>query len=141
MKRVLAVLGAFAVLVVTAIAWAQSSSTSSAKSVTGTWELVSHDYAGQAAPANQREIKILSPKHFMWIIYDKDTMKGAGSGTGTWTLNGSTYTEHIDFIDVGGGSGMNGTDVSFTVSTDGNTLTQSGELGGTKMKEVWKRLD
>ena len=48
--------------------------------------------------------------------------------------------EHVDFIDVEGGQGLNGTDVKFTVKVSGDTLTQTGNLGGTNMKEVWKRL-
>jgi hypothetical protein len=63
-----------------------------------------------------------------------------GAGTGTWALSGDTYTEHVDFIDVEGGQGLNGTDQKFTVKVSGDTLTQTGNLAGTNMKEVWKRL-
>ena len=56
------------------------------------------------------------------------------------TTSGDTCTEHVDFIDVEGGQGLNGTDVKFTVKVSGDTLTQTGNLGGTNMKEVWKRL-
>lgn len=111
-----------------------------ANSTLGTWELVSHDYAGQSAPVTQREIKILAPGHFMWVIYDKGTMKTVGAGTGTWTLTGNNYAEHVDFADVAGGEGINGADFKFTLTVSGDTLTQTGSMGTTKMKEVWKRL-
>ena len=109
-------------------------------SALGTWELVSHDYDGQAAAVTQRELKILSPGHFVWIIYDKGTMKTVGAGAGTWTLTGNTYTEHVEFADVAGGEGINGASFKFNVTVAGDTLTQTGTMGTTKMKEVWKRL-
>ena len=142
MKRFLAGLGAATFLLAVTFAWAQTAHTApSANSPSGTWELVSSEWNGQPSPANQKELKMLSPKHFMWVIYDKDKMKTVGTGNGTWTLNGSTYTEHVDFIDIAGGEKMMGTDATFTLTVDGSTMTQSGTLGETKMKEVWKRLD
>jgi hypothetical protein len=135
------IVGAVVLALAAAIAWAQSTSTPhTASAVVGTWELVSHDYNGQQAAPGQRQVKILAPGHFMWVIYDKDKMKTVGAGTGTWALSGDTYTEHIDFIDIEGGQGLNGTDQKFTVKVSGDTLTQTGNLGGTNMKEVWKRL-
>jgi hypothetical protein len=135
------ILGAVVLALAAAIAWAQSTSAPRTPNTPlGTWELVSHDYNGQQAAPNQRQVKILAPGHFMWILYDKDKLKTAGAGTGTWTLSGNTYTEHIDFIDVEGGQGLNGTDAKFTLTVSGDTLTQTGTLGGSNMKEVWRRL-
>jgi hypothetical protein len=140
-KQSHAILGAVVLALAAAIAWAQSASTPSASTAAlGTWELVSHDYGGQQAAPNQRQIKILAPGHFMWVLYDKDKLKTVGAGTGTWALSGDTYTEHVDFIDVEGGQSLNGADVKFTLTVSGDTLTQTGNLGGTNMKEVWKRL-
>ena len=142
MKRFLAGLGAATFLLAISFGWAQTAqSAPSTSNLSGTWELVSSEWNGQPSPTTQRELKMLSPKHFMWVIYDKDKMKTVGTGTGTWTLSGTTYTEHVDFIDVAGAEKMNGSDATFTVAVDGSTMTQSGTLAGVKMKEVWKRLD
>jgi hypothetical protein len=124
MKRSVAYTGAAAFLL--AIAWAQSASTmQNTNNVMGAWELVSHDFNGQPMSANEREIKIISSKHFMFVVYDKGKMKTLGAGTGTWTLNGNSYTEHIDFIDVNGAESLNGTDAKFTVAVNGDMMTQS----------------
>jgi hypothetical protein len=63
---------------------------------------------------------MISAKHFMFMSYDKSKMKTTGAGSGSYTLKGNTYTEHIDFIDVGGGDGLAGTDAVFTVKVDGD---------------------
>ena len=138
MKQV-QILGA-AILALAATFSLAQSKPHSASGVLGTWELVSHDYNGQQASPGQRQIKILAPGHFIWLTYDKDKMKTVGAGTGTWTLSGNNYTEHVDFVDVEGGQDLNGKDLTFTLTVSGDTLTQSGNMGGTNMKEVWKRL-
>ena len=133
-------LAAFTLALATAALCGQSALAQSAQAVLGTWELVSHDYAGEQAPADQRQVKILAPGHFMWLTYDKAKMKAVGEGVGTWTLSGNTYSEHVDFIEAEGAPNMNGTDLKFTVNVSGDTLTQTGSIGGTAMKETWKRL-
>ena len=142
MKRLLTVIGT-AALVIATIVWAQSrtSAADAPNRIIGTWQLVSGEVGGQDSLGNSTEIKMISAKHFMWISYDKSKMKTTGAGSGSYSLNGNTYTEHIEFIDVSGGEGLAGTDAVFTVKADGNTLTQTGEIKGTPLKEVWKRVD
>jgi hypothetical protein len=142
MKRLLTVIGT-AALVIATIVWTQSrtSAAQATNRIIGTWQLVSGQVGGQDSLGNNTEIKIISAKHFMWISYDKSKMKTTGAGSGSYTLNGNTYKEHIDFIDVSGGESLVGTDVVFTVKVDGDTLTQTGELLGTPLKETYKRID
>ena len=88
-KQFHTIFGAAVLALAAAIAWAQSTSTPHTASANlGTWELVSHDYNGQQAAPSQRQVKILAPGHFMWVICDKDKMKTVGAGTGTWALSG-----------------------------------------------------
>ena len=138
-KQLQTILGAVVLAFAAAIALAQATP-HMANSALGTWEIVSKEYAGQPSPITQREIKILAPGHFMWVIYDKGTMKTVGAGTGTWKLNGDNYTEHVDFADAEGAAGLNGSDFKFTIVVVGDTHTQTGTMGTTQMKEVWKRL-
>jgi hypothetical protein len=139
-KNAHTLLAAVILALATAVCWGHTALAQSADSVLGTWELVSHDYAGQQAPAGQRQVKILAPGHFTWVTYDTTKMKTVGVGVGTWALSGNAYSEHVDFLDQEGAPNMNGTDLKFTVNVSGDTLTQSGSIGETKMKETWKRL-
>ncbi len=111
-------------------------------SLQGAWELVSYDHGQglKTADREANELKIISGKHFMWVAFDTAKKKTLGSGHGTYTLQGQSYVEHIDFIDVD--PALIGKDQTFTVKVDGNTLSQSGVLSdGTKIIETWKKVD
>lgn len=89
-----------------------SAATSRTKScdVDGVWELVSTNAAGQDQPLNGfRQRKIVSRGHFMWLgaaakrdtialhtLVDTLRSNQVSGGTGTYTLAGNTYTEHLD---------------------------------------------
>src|ERR1041384_3936837 len=93
----------------------------------GTWELLS----GQPLPAGARDIKILSGGHFMFAAYDKQTGKPLYAAGGTYILDGSAYTEHMDFASDKL-AGLIGKDQTFTVNFDGDTFTQAGTLSNGK---------
>jgi hypothetical protein len=102
----------------------------------GTWELLS----GQPLPEGARDIKILSDGHFIFAAYDTETGKSLYTAGGTYILDGSSYTEHMDFASDKI-AGLIGKDQSFTVKLDGDTFTQKGTLtNGKPLAEVWKRL-
>jgi hypothetical protein len=61
----------------------------------GTWELV----AGQQFPKGARAIKIISGGHFIFAAYDTGKGELLYTGGGTYILNESSYTEHVDFGD------------------------------------------
>ena len=104
--------------------------------VEGTWELVS----GQPLPKGARDIKILSGGYFIFAAYDTQTGKPLYSAGGTYDLNGSSYTEHIDFASDKIAD-LVGRDQSFTVEIEGDTLTQTGTLSnGKALLERFKRL-
>ena len=61
---------------------------------------------------------------------------------GTYILNGSSYTEHIDFASDEISAGLVGKDQPFTVKVDGDTFTQTGALSNGKgLSETWKRVN
>jgi len=105
----------------------------------GTWELVS----GQPLPKGARDIKIISGGHFIFVAYHAENGKPLYTGGGTYTLNGSSYTEHMDFAsDEISGASLVGKDQKFTAKVDGDTFTQSGTLStGKALSETWKRIN
>jgi len=136
MKRALLVFA----IALTAVfpAWPQTDSSHSKKSqLDGTWELVS----GQPLPKGARDIKIISEGHFIFVAYDTENGKPLYTGGGTYILNGSSYSEHVDFASDKISTGLVGKDQSFTIKVDGDTFIQSGILSnGKALSETWKRV-
>jgi hypothetical protein len=131
----------FAITAIAAVfpAWSQTNSSDAKKSqLDGTWELVS----GQPLPKGARDIKIISGGHFIFVAYDTEKGKPLYTGGGTYILNGSSYTEHIDFASDEISAGLVGKDQPFTVKVDGDTFTQTGTLSNGKgLSETWKRVN
>jgi hypothetical protein len=103
----------------------------------GTWVLV----AGQQLPKGARDIKIIAGGHFIFAAYDTDTGELLYTGGGTYILNGSSYTEHVEFGEKIA-AGIVGKDQPFTVKIDGDTFIQAGTLSnGKALSETWKRMN
>jgi hypothetical protein len=115
MKKLLLV---FAIaLAVVCLAWSQTNGSHAKKSqLDGTWELVS----GQQLPKGTRDIKIISGGHFIFVAYNTEKGKPLYTGGGTYILNGSSYTEHIDFMSDEISAGMIDKDQPFTVKVNGD---------------------
>jgi hypothetical protein len=104
----------------------------------GTWELV----FGQPLPKGARNIKIISGGHFIFAAYDTEAGKPLYTGGGTYILDGSSYTEHIDFASDVISAGLVGKDQPFTVKVAGDIFTQTGTLStGKALSEIWKRIE
>jgi hypothetical protein len=104
----------------------------------GTWELVS----GQPLPKGARDIKIISEGHFIFVAYDTNKGKPLYTGGGTYILNGSSYTEHMDFASDQISAGLIGKDQQFSVKVGGDTFIQTGTLSnGKNLLETWKRVN
>ena len=119
-------------------AWSQTNGGHAEKSqLDGTWELI----AGEQLPKGAREIKIISGGHFIFAAYDTGKGELLGTGGGTYVLNGSSYTEHVDFGDRIS-AGVVGKDQQFAVKIDGDTFVQAGTLSnGKNLSETWKRVN
>ena len=104
----------------------------------GTWELVS----GQPLPEGARDIKIISGGHFIFVAYDAEKGRPLYTGGGTYILNGSSYSEHMDFASDEISAGLVGKDQPFTVKVAGDTFIQTGTLSnGKALTETWKRVN
>ena len=132
--------GVFAIaLTAVFLALSQTNGSDAKKSqLDGTWELVS----GQQLPKGARDIKIISGGHFIFVAYDTEKGRPLYTGGGTYILNGSSYSEHIDFASDEISAGLIGKDQPFTVRVDGDTFTQTGTLSNGKgLSETWKRIN
>ena len=121
------------------LAWPQTNGNRLKKNqLDGTWELVS----GQKLPKGARDIKIISEGHFIFVAYDTAKGKPLYTGGGTYILNGSSYTEHVDFASDEISAGLVGKEQLFIVKVDGDTFTQTGTLSNGKgLSETWKRVN
>jgi hypothetical protein len=103
----------------------------------GTWELVS----GQPLPRGVKDIKILSGRHFIFVAYDTAQGRPLYTGGGTFTLNGTAYSEHLDFASDEIAEGLVGKGQNFTVDVGKDSFTQCGTLSnGKELLEFWKRI-
>ena len=119
----------------------------------GTWQLMSGtiiekgdttvtDYSG-----NQSMIKIINATHFAFLNHDlkkgKDSTATFAAGGGVYTLDGDQYTEYLEYCSA---REWEGNTFQFTVTIEGDTLTQRGtekieNLGVERLNiERYKRL-
>ncbi|MEP7254093.1 MAG: hypothetical protein ABI683_16980, partial [Ginsengibacter sp.] len=72
-------------------------------------------------------IKIINKTHFAFLSHElgkiKDSATSSTSGGGTYTLNDSAYTEHLDFCSD---RQWEGNSFEFKVRINGDTLVQKG---------------
>jgi hypothetical protein len=126
-------------LAAVALAWSQKTGIHTKKSqLDGVWELLS----GQPLPKGTRDIKVILGGHFIFAAYDTENGRPLYTAGGTYILNGSSYTEHMDFASDVIAAGLVGKDQQFTIKVDGDTFTQTGTLSnGKPLSEVWRRVN
>src|SRR5579883_2883189 len=98
----------------------------------GTWENAAPDI-----PKNVRQLKFITPTHFIWVTYDREMQTQIGMAGGTWSLKEGVYRERIEFTsdEV---RGQRGKEFSFTARiNDGKWLHQSLPNTGIVIDEVW----
>jgi len=126
----------------------------------GVWQLVSGKADGKAYPASSRSMKIITKGHFAVLGEEArgvTELKGAadslqafrtmGAGGGTYKLQGTTYTETLDYF---ADPAYTGRSVSFTCRTEGDRFFQTGsfpvfqdgrKVRDVKLEEVWRRIE
>lgn len=116
----------------------------SSDSILGTWQLASYKYGTTQSgftdvSKSLPHLKLITDTHFTWTTFDTYSHKVISSAGGTYTLEGNTYIESIDF-----GFGMDsylGQKQTFTVKVEGNMFFMSGSLSdGYKIEEIWQRV-
>ena len=126
----------------------------------GVWELVSGKADTISYPATFHQWKIITRTHFAWIAKTDSVpaemktaadslrvFRSTGAGSGTYTLQGTTYTEHIQFFSDPAYIGMS---LPFTCRTEGDRFIQTGSFpeqqGGKtvhtwRLEEVYRRIE
>ena len=121
--------------------------------IEGTWELIyaksSNTDTTYLFPVTdyERNIKMISRTHFVWIAQDTSREDIYGFGGGKYTLDGDNYTEYFEmFVNPA----LVGKSITFKVEVKGDTLIQSGTVPLKKFGfadydgedyEVYKRID
>ncbi len=106
---------------------------SSSLPITGTWKLLTGTLIEKGDTTitdytqNKSFHKIINDTHFAFFMHDlnkgKDSTAAYSSGGGSYTLNDSTYTEHLEYCTA---REWEGNDFTFTMTIKGDTLTQRG---------------
>ncbi len=101
--------------------------------IAGTWKLITatviekNDTVRTDYTKNISFIKIINDTHFAFLQHDlnkgKDSAAVFASGGGSYILNDSLYTEHLEYCSD---RNWEGNDFKFTVEIKNDTLTQSG---------------
>lgn len=146
MKTTLLILGTAAALAFTAALPGAEKPQKDAASHLGTWRLVSTKYgdAKEFSDVSNQEphIKMLTADRFVWVIYDSKTKLISRSMGGSYRLQGSSYTETIEFFLPQGMKVYLGKEQVFTLRVEGDRLFQSGKLSdGMNIEEIWQRVN
>jgi hypothetical protein len=110
-----------------------------AKELVGTWVLVgTPDNVGEP-PKSGGRLKFRTGRHWAITQADAKTGKVMFHHGGTYTLDGDTYTETVEYANEGTADLIKKT-FTFKVKVEGDTYTQTGVGKDNPFKaEVWKR--
>ena len=108
----------------------------------GTWLLESavfttEDSVIKEDKSKKKEIKIVTPGHFMFIISNAADNKFIMASGGKAIVDDGTYTEIIQYSSDP--EALNKT-YRFTARVVGDTWYHSGMIGNWKLEEVWKKV-
>ena len=123
--------------ITTVVSWAHNAGpkdpTTAANPLAGTWKLVTGTLIekGDTTVTDYSKdvsfIKIINDSHFSFIQHDlskgKDSPVVFSAGAGTYNLNDSLYTEHLEYCSA---REWEGHDFTFKVKIENDTLVQSG---------------
>jgi hypothetical protein len=110
----------------------------SPESLVGTWRMVSASYDGKAYTIEDTHLKLITPTHFTWVVFNK-AGKVLDGGGGTFLASGSSYRETAAFrvtenIPIA-------QELLFSCGLEGNRWTHKGEIPGVvRLEEAWEKV-
>jgi hypothetical protein len=111
-----------------------------AKDLIGTWVLVGTPDKVGDPPASGGRLKFRTGRHWVVTQADPDTGKVMFHHGGTYTLDGDTYTETVEYANESTADLIKKT-FKFKVKVEGDTYTQTGVGDDNPFQgEVWKRV-
>jgi hypothetical protein len=123
----------FVLIIMILVSCIARNSNSSRKLIEGTWQLISGtliekgDTVVTDYTKNISFIKIINDTHFAFLQHDlkkgQDSSAVFVSGGGRYSLDGSSYTEHLEYCSA---RNWEGNDFKFTISVDIDTLIITG---------------
>ena len=109
-----------------------------AKDLIGTWVLVgTPDKVGEA-PKSGGRLKFFTSRHWAITQADPETGKVVFHHGGTYTLDGDTYTETVEYANDSTADLIKKT-FTFKIKVEGDTYTQVAVGDDNPYSEVWKR--
>ena len=118
--------------------------TSSLKSkLEGVWKKLTYTDIYEIVHEWKREkYKFISKERFAWMDFDKETGQVFGTGGGTYTFDGKTYTENLEYYLQD--STVIGTTITFTAEFDQGKWYHKGTFhtpnGDIEINEVWEKV-
>ena len=109
-----------------------------AKDLIGTWVLVGTPDKVGDPPESGGRFKFRTGKHWCITQADPKTGKVIFHHGGTYTLDGDTYAEIVEYANENT-AGLIGKTFKFKVKVEGDTYTQTGIGDDNPFHEVWKR--
>jgi RNA polymerase sigma factor (sigma-70 family) len=106
------------------------------RALLGTWESTSQ----ADTPKSFRCVKHITPTHWTWVAYDRDTKVAFSTCGGTWTLRGDKYEETNEFAteDM---KHARGKAFAFNYKLDGDKwLLKGGPELEVRVDDVWLRV-
>jgi hypothetical protein len=109
-----------------------------AKDLIGTWVLVGTPDKVSDPPKSGGRLKFITGKHWVITQADPETGKVIFHHGGTYTLDGDTYAETIEYANENT-AGLIKKTFKFKVKVEGDTYTQVAVGADNPFTEVWKR--
>lgn len=102
----------------------------------GTWEKA----MGPQDPETLRMVKHITPTHWTWVIYDRESKTVTAAMGGPWSLKDDKYEETVAFT-TDDAAAARGKSFAFSFQVDGDRwLFRKGPGARGAIVEVWKRV-
>lgn len=112
--------------------------------IEGVWKKLTYTDIYEIVHEWQREkYKFISSERFAWMDFDESTGQVFGTGGGTYTFDGKTYTENLEYYLQD--STVIGTTITFSAEFNKGKWYHKGTFhtpnGDIEINEVWEKIE
>ena len=121
---------------------AQDTAQTDAKSLIGSWKLVSATYNGRTQELGKViKIKHVTDSQFMWFVYEPGNKKVTDAAGGPYSVKGDLYSEKIVYGLGKDYEVVRGHEIPLHWKMEETTWRVSGRLNnGLMIEEVWEKI-